>query len=437
MKNLSNMKHITVNLLLLIFVFGFQNSLIAGDPDFRSVSRARTLSLNGMYIAGCDGTNNLFNNAAALSYVDSKEIEFSLVDRIGQSQLNNPSNGLYKSYQVDEVPLSAGIIYPILDNLVVSVSYQRIYDYSIQWPYAMLTSTDSSSYLQTFDLDNSISVDAILPGIAYRFGEISIGATFNVFNVNYKSSFPISNSTWGDTLGLPAYQMNYNLNAWSFGFNLGLMFDVMEELRIGAFVRSSFSTELEGDATSDLFSEIDSISSQSSVTTIYEYPWVIGLGLLYKTSPNLFINLDFQYSLFSNTRESLDMSFSDPGWEDKSFGVDPLTGIDPSNILLAFEDAIDAGIGIEYIPNDWSFRCGYRFSQSQNSLASYNFLFPTVDKNWISLGLGYNDSVYFIDLTAAYAFGVATEVNTYPFISGSYDSETVDVGITLRYIFEK
>nr|MCU0406353.1 outer membrane protein transport protein [Ignavibacteriaceae bacterium] len=243
------------------------------------------------------------------------------------------------------------------------------------------------------------------------------------------------NFEWNDTLGLPAYQMEYDMDAWSFGFNVGLMYDATEDLRIGTFVRSSFSADLEGSVKSDLLSSIDSVSAQSNVTTTFEYPWVFGLGILYKISTDWIVNLDFQYSLFGSSSESLVMNYSDPGWGAKSFQADPLTGINPSDILLAFDDAFDAGVGIEYLLTDWSFRGGYRFSQSQNTDASYNFLFPTVDQHWISLGLGYNDLIYFVDLTAAYAFGTDTEIISMPSVSGKYNSQTVNVSLALKYAF--
>jgi len=422
--------------LILSFLFlGINTSIVAGDATLRSISRARTSSLDGLYIAGIDGLNNSFSNVAGLAYLNSKSIELALMDLIGQSELDNHVNGLYRSFQEDNVALSAGIIFPFAENMVLSLSYQRAYDYNVNWPFAVLTSTDSSSVLQTFDLYNNINIDAILTSVALKFGSFSIGAALDIFNLKYKSALPVTNSEWGDTLGLPAYQMEYNMDAWSFGFNVGLMYDINEDLRLGAFVRSSFSADLEGEAKSDLLSRIDSVSAQSGVSTTFEYPWVFGAGLLYKISPVWIINLDFQYSLFGSGSESLQMNFSDPGWNAKDFQIDQLTGIDPSNILFAFENSFDAGAGIEYSLTDWSFRGGYRFSQSQNSTASYNFLFPTVDQHWISLGLGYNDTEYFIDLSAAYAFGKDTEVVSVPAISGKYDSETVNVSMTLKYVF--
>jgi long-chain fatty acid transport protein len=422
-------------IVILIFLFGVNSSLNAGDVSLRSISQARTSSLNGLFIAGVDEMNNAFSNVAGLTYLNSRFVEMSLVDLIGQSELDNPTNGLFRSFQQDNVALSAGIFYPLSEKVVIALSYQRAYDYNVDWPFAVLTSTDSSSVLQTFNLLNNINVDAILPSVAFRLGNLSVGASVNIFNVNYKSSFPVTNFEWNDTLGLPAYQMEYDMDAWSFGFNVGLMYDATEDLRIGTFVRSSFSADLEGSVKSDLLSSIDSVSAQSNVTTTFEYPWVFGLGILYKISTDWIVNLDFQYSLFGSSSESLVMNYSDPGWGAKSFQADPLTGINPSDILLAFDDAFDAGVGIEYLLTDWSFRGGYRFSQSQNTDASYNFLFPTVEQHWISLGLGYNDSVYFVDLTAAYAFGTDTEIISMPSVSGKYNSQTVNVSLALKYAF--
>jgi len=421
-------------ILILSVLFLVINPSFAGDATLRSISRAHSVSLNGLYIAGIDGVNNSFNNVAGLAYNSSMFLEFSVTDLIGQSELDNPTNGLYRSFQEDDVALSLGFIYPLSDGFVISISYQRAYDYNVIWPFAVVTSTDINSVFQAFDHFNNLYIDAILPSVALKIGNFSIGATFDVFSVKYRAAFPITNFEWGDTLGLPAYQFDYNMDAWSFGFNAGVMYDLSEDFRLGAFVRSNFSADLGGDAKSDLLGQIDSVSSQSKVTTTFEYPWVLGTGILYKLSSNWTVNLDFQYSLFENTN-SFQMNFSDQGWKEKTFQMDPITGINPGNISKAFKNAIDAGAGIEYSLTDWSFRGGYRFSQSQNSEASYNYLFPIVDQHWISLGLGYNDLVYSVDLAAGYAFAVVKEISSIPAISGNYDSETVNVTMTLKYAF--
>ena len=422
-------------LLLVLFLIVSIKPVFADDPTFRTVQRAKTLSLGGLYLAGVDGANSLFNNTAGLVFINTPLIDFSLTDMIGQSSFTDTENTLFNSFQQDNVPLSIAVVYPITDNLVASIAYERNYAYNINWPFAVLSQTDSSSTLQTFDLYNNYNVDAIAAGLAYRSGIISFGATFDALQVSYESAFPITNSKWGDTLGLPAYQLQYDMSSWTFGFNAGVMLSVSENLRLGALVKSTFSADLDGNAESIYFSEIDSISSTSNVSTSFDYPWVFGMGVLYKPSTDMSINVDAQYSLFGSSKKSLVMNFSEQGWESNNWEIDPLVGVDPSDINLSFENTIDIAIGFEYSPSDWSFRGGYRFSQSQNSSTSYNYLYPTVDKNWLSVGLGYNDLTYFVDLAAAYAFGVSTNVMSYQNISGNYDSETVYVSATIKYVF--
>jgi long-subunit fatty acid transport protein len=429
------MMKIYKKLILLLLVSGLHGFVIAGDATLKSTSNSRTLSLGGLYYAGNDGLSSILNNAAGVFYSKSRTIELSIIDAIGQSELDNPINGLYRSFQEDDLILGAGLFWPIADNLIFSIGYQRVYNYRVSWPFAVFSSNDSSSVLQAFDMKNSIVVDAILPSFAINFGIFSIGASFSAYNVNYNSAFPLSNNKWSEGIGLPAYQMEYKMDAWTFGFNAGIMVEIGNSLRGGAFVRSSFSADLKGDANSELFSSVDSLSSTSSISTTYQYPWIIGAGFLYKVSDHLAINLDCQYSLFENATESLDIKFGNQEWELQDYAVDSLTGINPADILLAFQNTIDVGLGAELIFENWSFRGGYRFDQSTNSLRSYNFLYPTVDRHWIAFGFGYNDSAFFVDVTAAYAVGVRTNIISYPSVSGIYDSETIKIALTMRYNF--
>lgn len=421
-------------IILLILLFNF--SLIAGDANFSTVSRAKTLSLNGLYFAGNDGFQCVLGNPSMLSFLNSNGLEVYVTDNTGRQEFENQEGDVYKSFSNNDFSLGGGLYWTFSESFAAALSYQRAFDFNVDWPYAKFFSNDSTSSLLAFDFFNKITIDAASVSFAFKFDQLSVGASVNYYYVEEHTKFPRSNERWDQGLGLAGYEFGYNQDGHSFGFNVGASLQLNDQLRFGMMTRSSFKTDLSGTAVSNMFAQIDSTASTVDLSGTFEMPWVVGGGLVYDWTDNLTVNFDLEYNLWSGIQKSFDLSFDNSIWRQNLSAVDSLTGINATSFNLSFENSLDAGVGIEYKTSNLHLRTGYRFSQSPITDEAYTMLFPTVDKHWISLGIGYRDENLLIDLTVAYAFGVSREVSNASIknLSGRYKSSSVLPAITIKYL---
>jgi long-subunit fatty acid transport protein len=421
---------------VLFLTLAAAGNLFAGGSEFNTITDAKTLSLNGMYFAGESGMNSILGNPAGLILLNNKYLEFSVADKVGQQKYEGGSQGLHKSYEEDIVTFSGGLAWSFSPGVILGLSYRNGINYNVNWPFVALQRTDTTSAISAFDLYNKIKVNAASLSGAFTFDNLFIGVTFSAYQVKQETAFPLENARWYDSLstGEASYQFKYNEDGWTFGFGLGLMYQLSPDLRVGIMTRSGYSADLSGSATSNMFADLDSTASVVDLSSKIEMPWVFGGGLIYQLGSGLTLNADVLYSLWSGTQKSIKYKFNNPVWQSHTSGIDPLTGIKPDEFILNYKNTIDAGIGLEYILKDVILRCGYRFSQSPNSDETYSYLFPSVNQNWLSIGLGYTDGNLKADLGLAYAFGLKRMIDSSNSgFNGNYNSDSVLPTITIKY----
>src|SRR5574338_167770 len=427
---------IKIELIILLVVF-YANTSFAGGVDHHIYSGAKSLALNGLYVAGSDGSIKTFSNPAGLNYLNGFEVDLSVSDFLSQSTFESSTRGLFKSLREDDFGFSGGINWAVSDNFKASLSFQQVVNYNVSWPYANYYKQDSLSALLVFDFYNKLNINAIAAAVAYRMDNVLIGVSPVLYNVKNKIAFPQNNDLWSSGIGTAAYQFEYNLDAWAFGFVVGSIIEFSDEFKIGLSIRSGFSADLEGDAKSNMFSVTDSTVNQTTITNSIEMPWIFSIGGVYSINPNLNLNLDFQYSTWGSTQSSINNSFGNSIWQNNLSVTDAGSGINGSSFNLAYKNTFDVGLGFEYISSsNISYRAGYRFSQSPNSNSTYNLLFPAVDHHTFSLGAGLREGNFILDAVLIYSVGIKTEVNNDQItsVAGSYNYDSVSPVINLKYV---
>lgn len=427
-------KHILLSVLILFFFVG---DIYAGGADLNVIPGAKTLALDGLYFAGGNGLNSVLGNPAGLIKISNKYLELNIADIIGQQKFEGDTKGLHKSYKDDHFALGGGLAWSFSPNFIMALSYQRAINYNVNWPFIALQKSDSAFSVSAFELHNRIMVNAASVSGAIRFNKITLGVSLSAYQLEQETAFPRENPLWYDSVsvGLASYQFQYKEDAWTFGFGAGILFEVSNNLQVGIMARSGYSADLSGTAQSNMFGDIDSVTvSKVNLSSKYEIPWVFGAGLVFNLQENLKINIDLQYSLWGSTQKSINYSFNNPVWQNGLSDYDSLTGLRGDKLILDYNNSIDAGIGLDYLLDNINLRAGYRFSQSPNSSSTYSYLFPSVNQNWITIGLGYSDENFTADLGLAYAFGVNKNITgTKTNFDGTYDSNLVLPTITIRY----
>ena len=425
--------------ILLLSIIGilFPNEFIsAGGNDFRTMFGARTLALDGLYFAGSDGLSCSMANPAGLAFMGGREIQAGVIDKLGMQQFDSPKLGLYRSQREDDLSFGGGAYWNFNSSLTAAVSYGRVLDYSTSWPFAMLGSDNAT--ILTFDMYNKFHVDAIAPTIALNLGRLAIGLTVDIYRVEQSAAYPQGNGQEAAGYGLYAYQFNIEQKAWAYGFSLGAIEDLSDNLRAGVTIKSGYKANLSGNATGKMFADVDSSALQSDISSTFQMPWNIGAGIIYQASPGLKINVDMGYSLWKGIQSSIDTKYSNATWQSGLSHVDSLTGIQGTSLPLSYKNTFEIGAGIEYAAEDGIIlRAGYRFSQMPNTDATYSFLMPGVNEHSLSVGVGLKGDGYVIDAGLVYSYGPSKSVTKtlYPQFSGSYSSDSYIPSITIRYSF--
>lgn len=426
------MKIKTTIIATLVSVLSF-----AGGTETFHLTGSKTLSLNGLYFAGADGIIKSLNNPAGLMNYYPTGAEFSVLNRLAQNRFESSGKGLFKSFRNDEILYGGGVFWGLSENFKLAAAYQPDINYNIEWPFARNFSADTISSLLVFDYYNRIKSDAISLSAAYRTGKFSFGISPVLYRVTFNSAFPLVNPGWPDNKNA-AYQVENSLEGWAFGFVAGVIGDLNPDLKVGLSVKSAYKADIEGTGKSKFFSDILSAASESEIKTSIESPWILGLGTLYSLGGKWNINFDIRYSMWGSVPEMLKIEYSQPGWSEPMSIQDPLSGITGSSINSNFRNAIDLGLGIEFLSSEtFSYRFSYRFSQSHNEDEGYSMFFPTVDQHWLSLGFGLHDE--FIILDAAIAYGIGPVVNigqNGKNTAGEYGYGVVIPVISLKYLIK-
>jgi opacity protein-like surface antigen len=442
------MKNKVLKFIVFFSLIAFSFNSYAGDAHFNSYFGARTLALNGMYIAGVDGLTANMNNPSSIAYLEGIAVDLAFYAKIGEYSYTHPDKGNYTSYREENPRFNIGTYWHLFETATLSIGYIPAIDYRIDWPYAMLLGDELNQVILTFDMYNKINAEAISLGFGYAFPDFALGLALNVYDVSHQMAFPIATPNWSSMSILRgAYQFNYEQNAWTFGLNLGISWTLSETLKIGALVRSGYQADLSGTATSNMFRDIALADtnftgkvppSTVEMTSTIEFPWIAGVGMVYKMSEKLQLNFDLLYNEWGGARNEMRFNFSDQTWNQALAEQDSVTGIQGNTLKLPAENSLEIGVGMEYFTSpDLVIRAGYKYSQTPNTAETFSMTFPTVSQHWLSAGIGIEEGNYQINLTAAYAFGVIKNVASTEneFWYGTYDGQTFIPALSIHYTF--
>jgi len=232
----------------------------------------------------------------------------------------------------------------------------------------------------------------------------------------------------------------------SWGWNIGILFDLSQNTRIGASYRSSIKHTLKGNASFDnptvtvspaLQPVVDQLTAgintnalyNSGITSKIELPEIANVSIFHRLSDRWDVMADVQYTGWSSIEE---------------LRFDRTTGALLSSTPENFDDAWRISVGANYRHNDrWMFRGGIAWDQTPVVYVDRTPRLPDEDRWWFSFGAQYKWSknlkvdagFTYISADKAQIVQNAGSTNANGLISGHYDADVTIFSFQGTYTF--
>ncbi len=233
-----------------------------------------------------------------------------------------------------------------------------------------------------FDMEMTAGYMAITTSGAYKINpKLSVGAGFTIL-------------TGQITVDTPTNEAEYEDSTAGFSGNVGLIYILSDESRIGLNFRLPTSVEMDGDVTSYVTQGVGTPRWMESDSTVeFTLPWILDVGYTHYFSENFMLSARFSYYAYGDMDE---YTYVTGGREDKS--------------ITNYDDSWTLGIGGEYILNPkYTVRFGSSYASYARKKSGLQSPFD-IDPNVLTLnsGLGYNLNRK-VELAISYFYGLGFE----------------------------
>jgi long-subunit fatty acid transport protein len=267
-------------------------------------SGARALGMGSAFIAVADDATAASWNPGGLIQLEKPEISSvgGFFHRIEDNDFgtNPEASGKQTVTEANLNYLSAAYPFTLFNrNMIVSLNYQRLFDFTREWDFPLAQSTNGLSVNQDVDYDQSGNLSAL--GLAYCIQvtpEFSFGFTFNIwqdwFGMNeWKQTTRQDGS--GTFMGNPFNFESKSQDRFSFrGFNananVGILWNITPKFTLGAVVRTPFTADLKRKST--FRSSISTTFISSTENEELDMPMSYGIGMAYRFSDRLTVSAD-------------------------------------------------------------------------------------------------------------------------------------------------
>jgi long-chain fatty acid transport protein len=294
---------------------------------------------------------------------------------------------------------------------VMEVNPQTRIGLGINAPFGLQTEYTPSWVGRTNAIRSKIETTNLNPSVSYQVNErVSLGAGINYQRIRGElTSFA----------GAPGTSsMTGNDSAW--GYNLGALYNVSPQTRVGVSYRSAISYNLNGSVTA---------SNAPGLIT----PITLAIKMPDSFSTSVFHQLDSKWDVMADATWT--------GWsafQQLKIMVVP-TGLPAQTVQENWRDTWRVSVGSNYHYNDqWTSRIGLAYDQTPTSYAFRTARIPDGNRTWLAIGEQYKTSSQgAIDFGYAHLFVNNASINATNIIPnpgplvGSY-SNSVDI-LSVQY----
>ncbi len=289
---------------------------------------------------------------------------------------------------------------------VMDINPQVKFGLGINAPFGLKTDYDEGWAGRFQALKSEVKTININPTLSYQLNDIvSIG-----FGINYqKIQAELTNSQVLGAGVVGNAQLKGSDSAW--GYNLGALFQVNPETRLGVAYRSSIDYTLEGDLL--VTGPTGAVVSNPAVTADLETPDTLSFSAIRQINSKWDVMGDITWTGWSKFKELRVRS--------------SLSGATLSLTNENWKDTYRVSVGANYHHNEqWTARVGVAFDQAPVSSADLTARIPDNDRTWLAFGGQYKpDEKSALDFGYAHLFVKDASINNSNGSAGTPSPATV------------
>lgn len=361
-------------------------------------------------------------NPAGMAFLPGLHVSAGILMAVPVFKFSDP-NGIDPSMTASKNPNWIPHVYAtytFLNNkLSFGLGFNVPYGLVVAWPKGF----SGGAYSQKVDL----KIMHMYFGVAWRFAKHwSIGAVFKA--APSSAMFEQDYQVGTDSGKLATMSAKVSGSGWGFGGGIGIMGEPFKGFHLGVSYTSRMKLSLNGDAHFDLPSDFHDFSvfhDQGGGATMW-IPDIIAVGLGYDITKDVYIEFDFNYTLWSVYNE-LPVTFdNDPSGQlssvsKKNWKNTPTFRLAASwNVIPALTLRLGGGYDISPVPD-----------------STLDPMLPDANRFFASFGIGYNIKKIGLRFDLSYSFvkfmqRTVTAADSNPF-PATYNGMAHLVGLTVGY----
>lgn len=380
--------------------------------------------------AGVDGTDisGVYYNPATMTLHPGTQIQAGFVaigmDLPYESNSGFTENGGYNTQPIPHGYISHQLTDSMWIGLAMTVPFGMGTEYDDNWPLAY---KGISAEVLTFDFN---------PNVAWKVSDkLSLGAGMSIqyaaADLKMKTS---ANLPMGDKIANGVANSEVDADSLAWGFNIGLMWSPLENLRFGLSYRSKINHNADGDLELSDFQgsipgdpstpvSISGIFSTFDATATISTPAWLMATAAWDVNDLLSLYATFRWSDWSSFKELT------------------INSVQSSTIHNEWQDTYLFSVGADLrFTNWWTFRAGIGYETSPIDDPQYRTaIIPDADRWWFALGSSFQATESMqIDVSAAWLHGTGERdlYNKAGQVDGRFDKlDAYLFGVQLVYKF--
>ena len=243
-------------------------------------------------------------------------------------------------------------------------------------PFGLKTEYENGWRGQLAALKSEIKTINVNPSVAYKINDtVSIGGGVSVQKLDAELS-AFAGSAAAVNLTLEADDIGY-------GFNLGIMFQIAPNTRIGASYRSSIKYDLEGTAR---FSGTSGALLGSGVRADLTVPESVSISFLTSLDPKWELMGDATWTRWSQIQQLVVIRTT-------ATGAGATVGSTLTMLPFLWDDVWRLGVGANYkMNNQTKIRFGLALDKTPTNDVTRTPRLPDEDRTWVAIGMQYRVS---------------------------------------------